>query len=301
MTNNIIVLGTVALDTVKTPRGQRNNLLGGSAAHFSLAARFFSGVELVAIIGKDFPQRYVDFLRKKGVTLTSLVQGEGKTFRWSGEYKGDLDTALTLSTELGVLSLFRPQIAEHQRKIDNVFLANIDPDIQMRLLDKLHSPRLVALDSMNYWIESKRPLLKRLLKRVDIFVANLSEARDLSGEVNIVRAARALRRMGPRYIVIKKGEHGVFFYCDRFIFSYPAFPVEDVVDPTGAGDTFAGGFMGYLSSCRKITQDALKRAIVYGIILSSFNVEGFGPERTSSLSRQAIRSRLHKFKKTLIF
>lgn len=297
----IIVLGTVALDTVKTPYGRRKNLLGGSAAHFALAARFFTEVNLVAIVGGDFPKEYINFLRKKGIILTSLIRSEGKTFRWSGEYAGDLNTALTLSTELGVLSIFKPQIPHHQRKIENVFLANIDPDIQMHLLNCMESTRLVGLDSMNYWIKNKKHSLNKLLKEVDIYVANDQEARDLSGEHNLIKAARALRKLGPRFIVIKKGEHGVLFYCDKFIFSYPAFPVERVIDPTGAGDTFAGGFMGYLSQEKNINEKTLKRAVVYGTILSSFNVEGFGMDKISSLTKAKIKSRLNKFKKTLTF
>ena len=297
----IIVLGTVALDTVKTPYGRRQNLLGGSAAHFALAARFFSEVHLVAIIGHDFPKKYINFLRKKGIILTSLIRSEGKTFRWSGEYAGDLNTALTLSTELGVLSIFKPQIPHHQRKIENVFLANIDPDIQMHLLNCMESTRLVGLDSMNYWIKNKKHSLNKLLKEVDIYVANDQEARDLSGEHNLIKAARALRKLGPRFIVIKKGEHGVLFYCDKFIFSYPAYPVEQVIDPTGAGDTFAGGFMGYLSQEKNINEKTLKRAVVYGTILSSFNVEGFGMDKISSLTKARIKSRLNKFKEILSF
>ena len=298
---SIIVLGTVALDTVKTPKGKRHNLLGGSAAHFAISARFFNQVDLVAIVGKDFPKKHIEFLEKKGIILTSLIQSDGKTFRWSGEYKGDLNIALTLSTELGVLSIFKPRIAHHQKKIKNVFLANVDPDAQMHLLNCMRSPDLVGLDSMNYWIQTKKKSLLKLLKKVDIYVANDQEARDLTGEQNLIKAARALRAYGPRFIVIKKGEHGVLFYCDKFIFSYPAFPVEEVVDPTGAGDTFAGGFMGYLSMQKGMDEKTLKRAVFYGTILSSFNVEGFGMEKTSSLSQRAIKARLGKFKKTLAF
>ncbi len=298
---SIIVLGTVALDTVKTPKGKRKNLLGGSAAHFAISARFFNQVDLVAIVGRDFPKKHIDFLEKKGIILTSLIKSDGKTFRWSGEYKGDLNTALTLSTELGVLSIFKPQIAHHQKKIKNVFLANVDPDVQMNLLKCMHSPDLVGLDSMNYWIHTKKKSLLKLLKKVDIYVANDQEARDLTGEQNLIKAARTLRAYGPRFIVVKKGEHGVLFYCDKFIFSYPAFPVEGVVDPTGAGDTFAGGFMGYLSKQKRMDEKTLKRAVFYGTILSSFNVEGFGMDKTSSLNQRAIKARLDKFKKILAF
>ena len=239
---SLLVIGTVALDTIKTPSGEKKDLLGGSAAHFSMSARLFSKVHLVAVIGKDFPQKHIRFLRGKGVDTTSLIEGDGKTFRWSGEYRAeDFNTALTLATELGVLSGFAPKVAHHQKNIPNIFLANIDPDIQMGLLKLIKKPQLIGLDSMNLWIHHKQKSLRNLMKRVDLFVANDGEARALTGEKNIIKAAKALRKMGPKLVVVKKGEHGVLFYSDQFMFSFPAYPVEDVVDPTGAGDTFAGG------------------------------------------------------------
>ncbi|MFH1269759.1 MAG: PfkB family carbohydrate kinase, partial [Candidatus Omnitrophota bacterium] len=216
---SIIVLGTVALDTVKTPFGRRRHMLGGSAAHFAMSCRLFTNVNLVAIIGEDFPPKYIDFLRRKGVILTSLIKERGMTFKWEGEYKGDLNTALTLNTELGVLSAFRPTVSEEQRRIKYIFLANVDPDIQRQLLSRMRSPSLVGLDSMNYWIHHKRKALLRLLKMVDIYVANDQEARTLSGEANLIKAARCLYSYGPKMVLIKKGEHGVIFYSDKFIFS----------------------------------------------------------------------------------
>ena len=298
---SIIVLGTAALDTVTTPSGRRSEMLGGSAVHFSMGASFFTKVNLVAIVGRDFPKKHIEFLRKKGVILTSLVIEDGKTFRWEGEYRGDLNSALTLSTELGVLSIFRPKIAEHQRAIENIFLANVDPDIQQHLLSRMRSPRLVGLDSMNYWIDHKRKSLLKLLKKVHIYVANDAEARSLSGETNLITAAKKLRQMGAPIIVIKKGEHGVLVYCDEFIFCLPAYPVERIVDPTGAGDTFAGGFMGYLTKAKKINDKAIKKAITYGTIMASFNVEGFGVERSSRISRKDVQRRLKHFKKITSF
>lgn len=299
---SLIVLGTVALDSVKTPFGKRKELLGGSAAHFSMAARLFTKVNLVAIVGRDFPKKHIDFLRSKGLNLSSLTIDKGKTFRWEGEYKGDLNSALTLNTELGVLSIFKPQVSLEQRKIENIFLANVDPDIQAHLLHKMHSPKLIGLDSMNYWIHTKRKELIKLLKYIDIYVANDQEARDLSGEHNLIKAAKRLCSFGPKMTLIKKGEHGVLFYTkNSFIFSLPAYPVEKVVDPTGAGDTFAGGFMGYLVKSGKVNSLTIKKALAYGTVAASFNVEDFGLNRTSKLTPKDLEKRLIKFKNCFSF
>lgn len=298
---SILVLGTVALDNVKTPYGQRKKLLGGSAAHFSMASRLFTQVDLVAVVGEDFPQQHINFLQKKGINLTSLIRLSGKTFQWSGEYKGDLNTAITLSTELGVLSTFKPQISDKQKDIKYIFLANVDPDIQRHLLTHLHRPKLVALDSMNYWINTKRKSLLSLLKRVDIYVANDQEARALAQEHNLIKAAKRLRSFGPEMVLIKKGEHGVLFYSDKFIFSLPAYPADKVVDPTGAGDTFAGGFMGYLAKSKVINSQNIKKALAYGTVAASFNIEGFGLQKTAQLKMSDLEKRLVKFKKHVLF
>jgi len=290
---SLMVLGTVALDNVKTPSGVKRDLLGGSAAHFSMSARLFTDVHLVAVIGKDFPKKHIEFLRRKGIILNSLSEGEGKTFRWDGEYKQeDMNSALTLATELGVLASFVPEVAHHQRSIPNIFLANIDPDIQMGLLKVMRAPQLIGLDSMNLWIQHKKPSLLKLMKKVDLFVANDGEARALTGEHNLIRAAKALRRLGPKLVVVKKGEHGVLFFSDQVKFSFPAYPVEQVVDPTGAGDTFAGGLMGYLSKVQKINEKTLKAAVIYGTALASFNVEGFGLSRTARLTLPIVHQRM---------
>jgi sugar/nucleoside kinase (ribokinase family) len=299
---SIVVLGTVALDSVKTPFGRRKELLGGSAAHFSMAARLFTQVNLIAIVGSDFPKAHTAFLKNKGLNLSSLiVDDQGKTFRWEGQYEGDLNSALTLNTHLGVLSVFKPQVSARQRKIENIFLANVDPDIQKHLLAKMHAPKLVGLDSMNYWINTKRKELIKLLKQVNIYVANDQEARSLTGESNLIKAAKGLCALGARMVLIKKGEHGVLFYDKKLIFSLPAYPVEKVIDPTGAGDTFAGGFMGHLSGVRKINSLAIKKALAYGTVAASFNVEDFGLYRTRKLTRGDLEKRLIKFKNCFSF
>ncbi|HTZ10894.1 MAG TPA: PfkB family carbohydrate kinase [Candidatus Margulisiibacteriota bacterium] len=298
---SILVLGTVALDTVETPFGKRKRLLGGSAVHFSMSARLFTQVNLAAIVGNDFPPRHIRFLEDKGVILTSLIRSGGETFKWEGKYEGDLNTALTLDTCLGVLTVFKPVISDRESRIKNIFLANVDPDIQRSLLKRLRSPRLVGLDSMNYWIKNKRKELLRLLKEVNIYVANDQEARSLSGENNLIRAARYLKSLGPDMVLIKKGEHGVLFYSPKFIFALPAYPVDQVIDPTGAGDTFAGAFMGYLARRGKSNAADLKRAIAYGTVAASFNVEGFGLEKTSRMNKAELKGRLDKFKSCFIF
>ncbi|MBI5149845.1 MAG: bifunctional hydroxymethylpyrimidine kinase/phosphomethylpyrimidine kinase [Candidatus Omnitrophica bacterium] len=294
----LIVLGTIALDNVKTASGARRDLLGGSAAHFAMSARLFTKVHLVGIVGRDFPQKHIRFLWQKGVDLTSVVTHHGKSFRWEGEYKeGDYNNAITLATELGVLLDYAPRVAAHQRDIPNLFLANIDPDVQMRVLGLMGRPRLVGLDSMNLWINHKRASLLRLMKRVHLFVANDTEARSLTGEHNLIKAAKRLRRFGPELIVVKKGEHGVLFYCDRFMFSFPAYPVERVVDPTGAGDTFAGGLMGYLSRVKRLNEKELKQATLYASTAASFNVEGFGMNKTATLTLARVRARMKQLLK----
>lgn len=290
---SLIVLGTVALDHVKTPSGAKKDMLGGSAAHCSMSARLFTNVHLIAVVGQDFPDKHLFFLKRKGIDLTSLKISEGKTFRWQGEYKKeDFNTALTLATELGVLQNYVPSIAEHQKHIPNVFLANIDPDLQMKLLSTLRKPQLIGLDSMNLWIQHKSASLKRLMKSVHLFVANDAEARALTGEGNLIKAAKRLSQMGPKMIVVKKGEHGVLFYSKNLMFSFPAYPVDRVVDPTGAGDTFAGALMGYLSKVKKVDEKSLRKALLYATALASFNVEGFGMAKTASLTMADVERRL---------
>lgn len=297
---SLLVLGTVALDNIKTSRGHHRALLGGSAAHFSMSARLFTKVHLVGIIGEDFPAKHIQFLRRKGIDITSLIMRKGKSFQWHGEYKDhDLNTAITLATEIGVLLNYRPQIAFHQRHLPNVFLANIDPDIQLQLLRLMSKPKLIGLDSMNLWIAHRKKALRLLMTKVNLFVLNDGEARQLVGETNLIKAAKALRKMGPQLIVIKKGEHGVLFYCDKFMFTFPAYPVEHVVDPTGAGDTFAGGLMGYLSKAGRVNEAALRRAVIYATTVASFNVEGFGMAKTAEMTLPKVHARMKKLVKII--
>lgn len=289
---SLLVLGTVALDNVKTPHGERRDMLGGSATHFAMSARLFTDVHLVAVIGKDFPEQHMMLLKKMKIDVSSVKVQDGKSFRWEGEYKKeDLNSALTLATELGVLVGFDPHVAQHQRGISNVFLANIDPDIQMGLLSMMKKPKLIGLDSMNLWITHKKPSLLNLMKKVNLFVANDGEAKALTGEQNLIKAAKALRSFGPEMVIIKKGEHGVLFYSDKVKFSFPAFPIDEVKDPTGAGDTFAGGVMGYLTKVNKVNEKTLKAAIIYGTTIASFNVEGFGNEKTAPLTMAKVEKR----------
>ncbi len=293
---SLITVGTIALDNIKTAAGERKDMLGGSVSHFAMSARLFTKVHLAGVIGKDFPAHHISFFKKKGIDVNSVIESEGNSFRWTGEYKkGDFNTAITIATELGALSNYVPQIHVSQRDIPNVFLANIDPDIQSHFLTLLKKPKFIGLDSMNLWIDIKRPSLINLMKKVHLFVANDGEAKALTGETNLIKAAKTLRKMGPSFIVIKKGEHGVLFYSDKFMFSFPAFPVEEVVDPTGAGDTFAGAIMGYLAKVDRINEKSLKQALLYATTLSSYNVESFGTEKTSKLTLAQVHQRMRKY------
>ncbi len=295
---SLIVLGTVALDNIKTAAGLKSELMGGSAAHFSMSARLFTKVHLVSVVGEDFPFRHIQLLCRKGINLDSVIKSEGKTFQWHGEYKKDnYNAAITISTELGVLANYVPQVVHDQLSIPNVFLANLGPDVQMKFLKLMRNPKFVGLDSMNLWINTMRKSVLKVMKKVDLFVLNDGEAGMLTGETNLIKAAKQLRKMGPGIVVIKKGEHGVLVYSDRFMFAFPAYPVDHVVDPTGAGDTFAGGLMGYLSKVNKVNEKTLRAAVIYATTLASFNVEGFGVAKTSPLTMAQVNARMNKLKK----
>ncbi len=292
----LLVLGTVALDNVKTPSGVKKNMLGGSAAHFAMSARLFEDVNVVGIVGKDFPKVHIDFLKRKGVNTSAITAAGGKTFRWTGEYKvEDLNSAITHDTQLGVLADYVPVVSDQQKKIPYVFLANLAPSVQEKLLSLMDKPKFVGLDTMNLWINVALKDLKRLMKKVDMMVLNDNEAKMLTGERNAVVAARVIHAMGPGIVVIKKGEHGVYVFGGKFEFACPAYPVQRVVDPTGAGDTFAGALFGYITKARKADEKTLRRAVVYATVLASFNVEGFGVGKTAPLTMREVEGRLKQY------
>jgi sugar/nucleoside kinase (ribokinase family) len=298
---SILALGTVAFDSLKTPFGERARILGGSATHFSVSASYFTDVRLMAVVGDDFDAEAESVFHERGIDLTDLqrVPG-GKTFAWKGEYGFDMNTAHTLETHLNVLTEFEADLSENARRAPVLFLGNIDPRLQ-RSARQQSDAKLVALDTMNFWIEGSRESLVEALGDVDLLVINDAEARELAGEPNVIRAARAIRAMGPRIVVVKRGEFGAALFSEHGYFATPAYPVEEVVDPTGAGDSFAGGMMGYLAQQDNFEPHTLKTAMAYGILVASFNVEGFGLERMQQVSREDIAERMTAYKKMLSF
>jgi sugar/nucleoside kinase (ribokinase family) len=293
---SLLVVGSIALDSVETPFGSREEVLGGSATYFSTAASFFGPVRLVAVVGEDFPEEHVRLLEARGVDTTGLVRAAGRTFRWKGRYEFDLNQAHTLDTQLNVFADFQPRLPAAHRDSEFVFLGNIDPDLQRSVLDQVRSPRFVACDTMNFWIASKRASLLETLERVDLLFVNDAEVRQLAGESNVVVAARKVLGMGPKAVVVKRGEHGALFFSGREVFAASAYPLESVFDPTGAGDSFAGGFMGYLAR-HGAQHGVLRRAIVLGGVLASFAVEEFSLERLKRLTSAEIRARYAEFQR----
>jgi len=298
---SLVVVGSVALDTVETPFGHREAVLGGSATYFSTAASFFGPVRLVAVVGEDFPEEHVRFLASRGIDLAGLVRRPGQTFRWKGRYEFDLNVAHTLETRLNVFAEFQPELPAAWRDSSHVFLGNIDPELQAAVLDQVRKPRLVAADTMNFWITSKREALQRTLQRVDLLFVNDAEARQLAGESNVVQAARAILRMGPKAVVVKRGEHGALFFSGEETFAASALPLASVFDPTGAGDTFAGGFMGYLARNGRHDAAVMRRAIAVGSVLASFVVEQFSLDRLRSLAPGEIRTRYGELRRLTHF
>ena len=297
----LLVVGSVALDTVVTPFGRRDDALGGAATYFSFAASYFDRPRMVAVVGSDFPNEHIELLRSRGVDLAGLETQQGETFRWSGEYGYDLNQRETLATHLNVFEHFHPKLPEQYRNSDFVFLGNIHPSLQLEVLDQVASPKFVACDTMNLWIETERDTLCELIKRVDAIVINDSEARELSGEPNLAATARTIQQMGCSKIVIKKGEHGCLFFSPHSHFSAPAYPLDSVNDPTGAGDAFAGGFMGFLSRSGSLDDLTIRRAIVYGSVLASFTVEQFSIDRIAALSDEEIELRYREFREITLF
>ena len=298
---SLLVVGSVALDSLETPFGRREDVLGGSASYFSACASFFGPTRLVAVVGEDFPEAHVRFLAGRGVDLAGLARRPGRTFRWKGRYEFDLNTAHTLDTQLNVFAEFRPELPSHYRDSEYVFLGNIDPDLQRAVLDQVRAPRFVACDTMNFWISSKRESLLRTLRRVDMLFVNDAEARQLADEHNVVKAARRILSYGPRAVVVKRGEHGALFFSGEEVFAASAYPLAAVFDPTGAGDSFAGGFMGYLAHGRREDQATLRRAIVLGTVLASFTVEQFSLDRLRTLTAAEIRARFAEAKQLAHF
>jgi sugar/nucleoside kinase (ribokinase family) len=292
----LLVVGSVALDSVETPFGKVQEALGGSATYFSYSASFFTGVHLVATVGDDFPEAHLKLLEDRGVDIAGLQTSKGRTFRWSGQYGYDLNEAKTLETQLNVFAEFRPVLGEGFARTPFLFLANIDPELQLDVLRQMKErPRLVALDTMNFWIQGKREALRKVLAEVDVVTVNDGEARQLASEPNLIRAARAISGMGPRTVVVKRGEYGALLLTEDRLFFVPAYPLESVYDPTGAGDTFAGGFMGYLAAQDRVDAAAMRRAVVYGSVMASFTVEDFSLKRLTRLTPADINERYTAF------
>jgi sugar/nucleoside kinase (ribokinase family) len=293
---SVLVVGSVAFDSVKTPFGQVEEVLGGSGTYFSTSASFFTDVKMVAVVGEDFPAEHLDFLRSRKIDLEGLKTAQGRTFRWKGSYDYDLNEAHTLETHLNVFESFQPDLPQGYRDAEYVFLANIDPELQLEVLNQVKNPKLVACDTMNFWIGGKRDALLKTLRHVDILLINEGETRQLAEEPNLVKAARLILAMGPKALVVKRGEYGVIMFSEHSIFSAPAYPLESVFDPTGAGDTFAGGFMGYLVATRNLSESNMRQAIVFGSAMASFVVEDFSLGRMKKLEYGEIEERFRKFK-----
>jgi sugar/nucleoside kinase (ribokinase family) len=298
---SILVVGSVAYDTVETPVGRAERVLGGSASFFAVAASYFSPVNLVGVVGRDFGEEQLRAFRGRPIDLAGLERMDGKTFHWQGRYSQDLNSRDTICTDLNVFEFFQPKIPEAYRRSELVFLGNIDPVLQRQVLAQVERPRVVACDTMNFWIKGKPEELRQTLAKVHVLLINDQEARELSGEWNLVKAARAVRAMGPQTLVVKKGEHGVLLFGHESCFAAPALPLETVVDPTGAGDTFAGGFMGYLASAPELHDGVLRQAVVMGSTLASFCVEAFSLERLVTLTRPEIEARYRVFQELTKF
>ena len=295
---SLLVVGSMAFDSIKSPFGEVERVIGGSATYFSLAASYLTSVRLVSVVGRDFPKGTLDMLSARGIDLQGLKVAEGVTFHWKGYYEYDLNIAHTVKTDLNVFENFAPVLPASYRESRYVFLGNIDPRLQLDILAQVREPKIVALDTMNFWIGKSPQLLREVIRSVDIVIINEAEVRELTGEFNLVKAARKLMRMGPGRVVIKRGEYGVLHLSDGEIFAAPAYPLETIFDPTGAGDSFAGGFMGYLASRdgAALTEMDYRRATIYGSTIASFTVEAFSTERLQGLSREEIDSRLAEFR-----
>ncbi len=298
---SILCVGSVALDSVETPFGKAERVLGGSATFFTAAATHFHPVQVVGVVGDDYPTAELDFLTARGADLSGIERASGESFFWAGRYHDDLNSRDTLETRLGVFADFKPKIPESFRASKQVFLGNIHPGLQHDVLDQVDSPDLVACDTMNYWIEGTRKELVSLLERVDILTVNDEEARQLADDTNLLRASKWIRDHGPRIVIVKKGEHGAVLFADDWIFFVPGFPLASLFDPTGAGDAFAGGFMGHLAYTGSTEPEELRRAMVYGSVMGSFAVEDFSVNRFKTLETSEITARVHQFREMTAF
>lgn len=298
---SVLIVGSTALDSIKTPKAENPRLLGGSASHAAVAASFFAPTKLVGVVGKDFPRRYLTLYKKHKIDLEGLQIVDGKTFHWSGEYEVNMNNRRTLETELGVFETFSPKLPLAYQNSDFVLLANIAPSLQSHVLDQMRKPKFVVADTMDLWLNIALPDLLKLLKRVDGFVLNDSEARQLTKEDNIVNALKKIHQLGPRYVIVKKGEHGAMLSSPKGLFLSPAFPLSHVVDPTGAGDSFVGGMMGFLSTAGGSVDTSIRRAMVYGSVTASFCCEGFGVKATTRITRKAIDQRFEQLEKLARF
>ena len=291
----LLVVGTLAFDSVETPFGQAENVLGGSASYLATSASFFTQPQIVGIVGQDFPQEHLDFFVQRGIDCAGVQKTDGKTFRWTGSYHGNMNEAKTHDTQLNVLESFRPDLPENYKNTPYVFLGNIDPDLQMHVINQLTDAKLIACDTMNFWIEGNRPSLLKTFEKVDLLSINDAEAKLLSGEENLVAAARAIRQMGPKYVVIKRGEYGAILFTEESMFAAPAIPLEVVKDPTGAGDTFAGGMIGYLAHIDRIDQQSLRQALIMGNAMASFTVQDFSLNALKKVTLPNIQSRFDEY------
>ncbi len=298
---SLVIVGTFNLDTIETPQERRERIVGGSGTYCCLAASFFTAPGIVGVVGEDFPKDTLELFKAKGIDTEGLLVKPGKTFFWEGRYEDDPNKRTTIATEVNVLKSFRPQLPDHYRGADILFLANIDPELQEDILAQVNNPRLVAMDTMNYWIQTRAASLLNVLNKVDVFFANDEEVRMLTDELNLITAGKRLLEKGPSLVVIKKGEHGALLLSKDFVFVAPAYPSETVLDPTGAGDSFGGGFLGYLDNVDSYAEGDIRKAAVYGSVLASFTIEKFGIDRLKSLSSDKIENRFAEFQKLVSF
>lgn len=300
-TMSLLVVGSTAFDSIETPHGSKPELLGGSSTYFSLASRLFTKTHLVSVVGEDFPRASRMLLEERDVDLSGLETKPGKTFRWSGRYSADMNDRTTIDVQLNTFGDFKPKVPQQLKGVPNVFLANGSPATQMSVLDQVTQPRFVVADTMDLWIQNDREGLGRLLGRIDGLIVNDSEVKQLTGHTNLIRAGRAALAYGPKLVIVKKGEHGCFLFSQFFHFALPAYPTELVVDPTGAGDSFAGGFMGYLANCDTVNLGNMKRAVAYGTVTASLTVEGFGVDRIANADRHAVERRYQELLQFISF